>query len=83
MFENPGHFCCRKIGVQHQARLGLNRRSPTLFFQVRTHLCRPSALPDDGIAEGLSGFPVPGHHSFALIGDPDAHNFTARRWKTP
>ena len=42
--------------------------------QALTQVGGTPVLPDDGVVNGLPGFPVPDHGRFPLIGDADGRD---------
>ena len=75
MVENPLHLGTGKIGVDNQAGFLPDIGLPALGFQLFTKLRRPAALPHNGIAYRDTGFGVPGHGGFPLVGNADSGDF--------
>ena len=71
VFEQPGDFCAREVGVGHQA--GLVRKGAVKAFlpDAVAHRRGAAALPDDSIRNRLGSLAVPKHHRLALVGDAE------------
>ena len=61
------------LGLVFQDFLSLYQRiaGRALGLQFFTDRVRAGALPDDGIVERLTGFTIPNHSGFALVGNAD------------
>ena len=74
VFQNPAQLGAGKIGVDDQTRFcpeGIRQPSGLQFIAVPAG---SAALPDDGTADGLTGFLVPDHGGFPLVGNADGGN---------
>ena len=74
MIQYPADLGGGEIGVQQQAGGGLNPLRKALLFQLLAQLCRPAALPDDGVIHRLAGIFVPQHRRLPLVGNADAYH---------
>ena len=74
MVQNPADLGGGKIGIEQQTGSGLNLVIPSGEFQLVTETGRSPILPDDGVVDGFSGFPVPHHGGFPLVGDAETRD---------
>ena len=61
-----------EVGVDQQARGGLDALLQPPALQLLAELRRPAALPDDGVVYRPAGGLVPEDGSLPLVGDADA-----------
>ena len=71
VIEHPAHLGGREIRIEQQAGSRLDLRLLPALFQRGAEIRRAAILPDDRARQRFSARPVPRHHGFALIGDPD------------
>ena len=71
IFQNPAQLGAGKIGVDDKAGLFPKAFRQPLCLQLVTVFTGAAALPDDGPADGLTGFPVPDNGCLPLVGDAD------------
>ena len=72
--QNPFDLRAGKIGVQHQTRGLFDVVLQPALFQCIADRGGAPALPDDGVADGFSGFSVPDDGRLALVRDADGSN---------
>ena len=66
--QNPGHLGGGEIGRKRNARAVADHVPDARFLQAPADAGGPGALPDNGRTYRLSGFGVPGHRGFPLVG---------------
>ena len=69
IFQDPGDFGGREIGIKFQA--GFLANFFTMARQRTSSLRRATILPDNGWCYGLTGMTIPNHGGFTLIGQPN------------
>ena len=69
--ENPLHLGGREIRVKRESRAGAHQLLATLFNQRVDRRRGTTALPYDGVIDGLAAHAVPDHRGLALVGDAD------------
>ena len=72
--ENPLHLGGREIRVERESRAGAHQLLATLFNQLVDCRRGTTALPYDGVIDGLAAHAVPDHRGLALVGDADGGN---------
>ena len=72
--ENPLHLGGREIRVERKAGAGANQPFCALLDQLVDQRCGATALPHDGVIDGLAAYAVPDHRGLALVGDADGGN---------
>ena len=71
VLQYPAELRAGEVGVDDEARLLPEYVAQPFFLKVVAILRSPAALPDDGVADRLSGVLVPYHGRFALVRDAD------------
>ena len=69
--ENPLHLGGREIRVERKAGAGTHQLLAALLDQLVDQRCGATALPHDGVIDGLAAYAVPHHRGLALVGDTD------------
>ena len=62
-----------RVGVPHCPKCGKEIRRQTVD-QLVDQRCGATALPHDGVIDGLAAYAVPHHRGLALVGDTDGGN---------
>ena len=70
--QHPADLGGGEVGVDQQARGGLDALLQPPALQLLAELRRPAALPDDGVVYRPAGGLVPEDGSLPLVGDADA-----------
>ena len=72
IIKNPLDFCCGKVSVNDEAGVSGDVIAQFLvLFNFFAHIGGSSALPNNGVVNGLARCSVPKNGCFALIGDAD------------
>jgi len=79
--EDPRDLGGREIGIDEKPGLLLNAFTMTFGSEALAEVGGPAVLPDDGIAERLSGFAVPDNRGFTLVGDADCRDICRFRMR--
>ncbi len=74
MVEDPLHLSTGEVGVNDQAGGGADIVFQAVALQMLADVGGATALPDDGIVNGLTGLFIPDHHGFTLVGNADSGN---------
>ena len=74
VIENPLHLGGREIRVERKPRAGAHQFFCALLDQLVDQRCGATALPHDGVIDGLAAYAVPHHRGLALVGDTDGGN---------
>ena len=74
VIENPLHLGGREIRVERKPRAGAHQLFCALLDQLVDQRCGATALPHDGVIDGLAAYAVPHHRGLALVGDTDGGN---------
>ena len=74
VIQNPLDLGTGKIGINHKSGFVPISFGQSFFLQCITFRCGAPALPDNRMINRFSGFPIPYHCGFALIGDSDRRN---------
>ena len=77
--QHPADLAAGEVGVDQQARGGLDALIQSLPLQLLAQLCRAAALPDDGIVYRLARGLVPENGGLPLVGHADAGDSPRRK----
>ena len=77
--QYPADLAAGEIGVDQQARGGLDALVQSLPLQVLAQLRRPAALPDDGVVYRLARGLVPEDGGLPLVGNADTGDAALRK----
>ena len=69
--EDPLHLGSREIRIERESRAGAHQFFCALLDQFVDQRCGATALPHDGVIDGLAAYAVPHHRGLALVGDTD------------
>src|SRR6478609_8760371 len=75
--EDPGNLRGGKIRIEEKTGPRLDHRLGAFSGELCAFVGRSAVLPDDSTVDRLPSLPVPHHHGFALVGNPnggDAYN---------
>jgi hypothetical protein len=78
IFEQPGDFGSRKIGVGNEAGTFSEHAIETVLADALAHRGRAPALPDDGAVDWFRSAAVPKDDGLALVRDADGGNLPRR-----
>ena len=69
--EDPLHLGSREIRIERESRAGAHQLFCAPLDQLVDQRCGATALPHDGVIDGLAAYAVPHHRGLALVGDTD------------
>ena len=80
VFQYPPELCSRKVRINDQSCSIPNVLFQSFLAQLLAKRGRSSALPDNGIHDGLAGLPFPYYRRLTLVRNTDCSDF---RWGRP
>ena len=78
MIQYPFYFSCRKVGIDDQSGLLLNKIGITFRFQLLTIISCAAILPHNRIVNRKTRLTVPHNRRLTLIGYTDTGNMVIR-----
>ena len=71
VLQDPAELGAAEVGIDQQAGLLPNHFLTASGLQLIAKLCRPPALPHDGVIDRHARFLIPDHGGFPLVGNAD------------
>lgn len=83
VLEDPSELGSGEVGVHDQAGPAANRSDEFVRLELIAHSCRATVLPDDRVADRLSGLAIPDEGRLALVRDANARDLDRLRAGQP